>query len=169
MCWKNRVHAAAPLCQEKTKTVQIAPTFSWISELLEITLYCLPIISSTKLILTWFMRMCECTHMYMHVTCICASLGIENFGDMKILISKWLLHTCQILFGVCSCSARSYWNVKRVLAAPWPGITFGLRVSVGISDTGIRAQFWNNNQVQCYQAEKWNETLCYRKTRSSWW
>lgn len=56
------------------------------------------------------------THMYMHVICIYASLGIESFGCMKILNSKFLIDTCQILFGDCSCSTSSYLNVKHVLA-----------------------------------------------------
>lgn len=78
--------------------------------------------------------------MYMHIICIYASLGIENFGFMKILVSKLLLllRTCQILFGDCSCSTSSSLNVKHVLAVLQPGIKFWL--SVGIEEIRIETE-----------------------------
>lgn len=80
--------------------------------------------------------------MYLHIICIYASLGIENFECMKILFSKLLLllHTCQILFGDCSCSTSSSLNVKHVLAVLWPGIKFWLKLSVGIKEIRIETE-----------------------------
>lgn len=110
------------------------------------------------------------THMYMHVICIYASLGVEKFGCMKILISKllFLLHTYQIQFSDCSCSASSYLNVKHVLAVLWPGIKFCLRASVGINEVRIQTEH-NFETINEYSFVRYKHEIRYFARTPSFW